>query len=124
MKLNHQIVTAEYLRTRIPFYHKKGYPTPKWIDFSLQMIEKGWTVRVYEARRTVSKYIFVSRGSEAYKIRFSNHKAEWQKENAGDSDFYVGVGNNGIVTTEQLISKLNTTKENENRKEIAISDSK
>jgi hypothetical protein len=40
------------------------------------------------------------------KIRFSNHKANYSQEQNNDSDYYVGVGNNGVITTEQLIDKI------------------
>ena len=68
------------------------------------MIENGWECRVYKVR--ISKYVFITKGDEIYKIRFSNHKPIYYKELENDCDFYVGVSHTQVSTTEQIISKL------------------
>lgn len=82
------------------------YTTPKYLTFCKCMIEKGWKVRMYKAE-TVSKYIFVEKDNKIFKIRFSNHKPSIFKELQEDSDYYVGVSNKQVLTTEEIIKKLN-----------------
>lgn len=84
-------------------YNKK-YPTPKYLLFIKHMIENGWEVKVYVSR--VSKYVFVTKGEEIYKIRFSNHKPIYQKEQESDCDFYVGISHMQVSTTDQIINKI------------------
>lgn len=103
-------LTPIYLHDIIPGYTNKGYPVPKWITFSLTMLNEGWDVVLQQSKTTVSKYIHITKGSASYKIRFSNHKANKEKESSQDSDYYIGVGHNGIITTEQLIAFLTTEK--------------
>ena len=63
---------------------------------------------MYRSQSTVSKYIYISKNGVEYKIRFSNHKASPDRELSNDCDFYVGIGNRGIIRTEQLIVHLLT----------------
>lgn len=102
-RVKRQLLTIEYLVGLKPSYIKKGYPVPKWIQFSQILIGNGWTVELYRSKTTLSKYLYISCGGMEYKIRFSNHKANKAKEEMMDCDFYVGVGNQGVITTEELI---------------------
>lgn len=68
------------------------------------MLEKGWRVKLYTAR--VSKYVFVLKEGEIYKIRFSNHRPLYEKEMENDCDFYVGISHFQTSTTEQIIKKI------------------
>ena len=77
----------------------------KWIYFSRFFINAGFDVYVYEAKTTYSKYIYVVKAEKVFKVRFSNHKPNFNKEKNQDSDFYVGHGNLGITTTQQAIHK-------------------
>lgn len=97
------LLDNDYLNRLKPSYLDKGFPIPKWIMFSQILIAHGWTVELIRSKTTFSKYLHVSIGEMAYKIRFSNHKANKAAENKMDCDFYVGVGNNGVITTEELI---------------------
>lgn len=83
---------------------------PKWYWLCRQLVEDGFKVEVYDAQTTVSKYIFVKKGTsypnnfrskKTYKIRISNHPPNLQKEEKGDSDFFVGRTNKKITTTAQ-----------------------
>ena len=103
-------ITKQYLNNFIPTYHKKGYPTPKWIQFCIAMIDLGWSVKLYRAKTTYSKYVYIIKRNKSLKIRFSNHRASFNKEMSSDSDYYVGVGNNGIITTEELIEIIKKLK--------------
>jgi competence CoiA-like predicted nuclease len=86
-------------------YKKNKYPTPKWMQFSLDMLERGYEVRYYDAVHTVSKYVYVKNKKNGIevKVRFSNHKPNATTESSKDSDFYVGISNGGVITTEQVI---------------------
>lgn len=85
------------------------YETPKYLLFIKKMLENGWQVKVYVAR--VSKYIFIIKDNEVFKIRFSNHKPLYDKEVESDCDFYVGISHKQVITTEELIKRF--IKENE-----------
>lgn len=84
--------------------YPEQYPTPKYLIFIRDMILRGWAVKIYKAR--VSKYVFVSRGEHLFKIRFSNHKPLVSREDEKDCDFYVGISNRQVSTTEQIMAKL------------------
>ena len=84
--------------------YPKQYSTPKYLIFIREMIKSGYTVKVYKAG--VSKYVFIIKGDEIYKIRFSNHKPLYMKEIENDCDFYVGVSNTSVHTTEQIMTKI------------------
>jgi hypothetical protein len=99
-------LSLDYLNGLEPSYLTKGYSVPKWIKFCKEMLNTGWKVKLYRSKSTFSKYIHISKGETNLKIRFSNHKANINQEQKGDSDYYVGVGNNGVITTEQLIEKI------------------
>ncbi len=102
----YKTLSTEYLDSLKPSYTSQDYPIPKWIIFSQTLIKDGWVVRLYRAKTTFSKYLFISRDKKMLKIRFSNHKANKLKELANDCDFYVGVGNKGVITTEELLRTL------------------
>lgn len=100
-------LTLKYLEGKKPNYLEQGYPVPKWIQFSEQMIKQGWEVAVYPAKTTVSKYIYINKNETSLKICFSNHKANNEKETFKDCDYYVGIGNNEVMITERLIEIIN-----------------
>ena len=106
MQQEKEILTHEYLDSLKPHYLENGYDVPKWIIFSETLLDWGCSVSLLRAKTTYSKYLFVKKGKEEIKVRFSNHKASFKQEANGDSDYYVGVGNFGIVTTEHLLKKL------------------
>ena len=93
------------INTQIKQYPKK-YPTPKYLLFIKQMLESGWRVKLYVANQ-VSKYVFIIKGDDVFKIRFSNHKPKFWKEIESDCDFYVGVSHTQISTTDQILKWIN-----------------
>lgn len=98
-------ITTSYLDARAADLEKRGYGKSKWIMFCERMIAEGATVRLYEARQTFSKYVTVSaEGRPPFKVRFSNHRPIKAREIGGDCDFFVGVTNLGVTTTEQAIA--------------------
>jgi hypothetical protein len=99
-------LTQRYLDSQKPSYIKNGYPVPKWIIFSEKMLELGFIVSLHKAKSTYSKYIYLNKGLKKYKVRFSNHRANRGAELSNDCDFYVGVGNRGVITTEYLIEHI------------------
>jgi len=111
MKLALTEITQEKLDSYKPRYLKGGYPVPKWIVFCEGALKLGFKVSLHRAHTTFSKYIFITgRDGATKKVRFSNHKAAYYKEVAGDCDYYVGVGHQGIITTEQLLDILKGVK--------------
>lgn len=87
----------------------KKFPRPKWMEFAATLLtysEQGVSLKLYDARTTVSKYLYVIRGDKTVKVRFSNHLPANQKILANDSDYYVGVSQAGIIRTEEVIPKV------------------
>lgn len=107
-KLDHNI-TDELLDARSARATNHGYPVPQWINFSRMLLAEGYTIRIHEARTTVSKYLKVSwphcRGM-VFTVRFSNHKPNRMKERAGLCDFWVGHHHGGVHTTGQAIDAV------------------
>lgn len=91
------------VKTAIKNYPDK-YLTPKYLIFVKTMVEHGWLVKIYMAR--VSKYIFVIKGEDIFKIRFSNHKPIYHKELEEDCDFYVGISHKQVSTIEKILKKI------------------
>lgn len=87
----------------------KDYPRPKWLHFAAVMLDyrdSGVSLKLYDAKSTVSKYLHVSRGGKTVKVRFSNHLPANQKVLADDCDYYVGVSQVGVLRTEEVIPKV------------------
>lgn len=82
-------------------YASKPYPVPKYVLFIENALKHGCHVNLYMAQKTVSKYVTVQCGNKQYKVRFSNHKPIPYREASGDCDFFVGVTNYAVTTTEQ-----------------------
>lgn len=102
MKANNDIVTSDFLGYRSQRVEKKGFQKPRWIYFCEALLAKGYVLELYEARKTVSKYVTVKKeGFPSFKVRFSNHKPIPHREIAGDCDFFVGHTNLTITNTEQ-----------------------
>jgi hypothetical protein len=104
MKLTNETVTKEYIAKRHAAYVARGFPDKaKWMIFCEMMLDRGYGVKVYEARKTVSKYITVIYNEKEFKVRFSNHRPICAREINGDCDFFVGRTNLGVSTTAHAI---------------------
>ncbi len=105
MKANNINVNLNFLSSRAEMAMAKGYSKQKWIIFCEVLLAEGFVLRLYEARKTFSKYITVKRGKRGpdYKVRFSNHRPIKAREARKDCDFFVGVSNFGTTTTEQAL---------------------
>lgn len=101
-----QVVTDKLIDNFKERYKNSRYSLPKWIRFCETMLNRGYKVSVYMAKTTFSKYVYVSDGKKTVKIRFSNHKPNYSNEMEKDSDFYVGVNNKVVTTTEQVIPQI------------------
>lgn len=99
-------ITAEFLEERVSRVVAAGYAKQKWIMFCEQMLQRGYSLSIYEARRTVSKYITVKKGKRTFRVRFSNHKPIKNRELAQDCNFFVGWTHTGVRTTEQAIEAV------------------
>lgn len=98
-----QTVTKKYIgiaKTNAAF---KGFNTPKYIEFCEKFLRQGYKVKLYRAQKTVSKYIYISRGNKTFKVRFSNHRPNKFKEATNDCDFFVGVSNKQVTRTADAI---------------------
>ena len=104
-KKNGDTVTTALLEARVTRAASNGYPKAKWIEFCEMMIERGFTVTLYEARQTFSKYVTVAGvGAAPFKLRFSNHKPIRGRELDGDCDVFVGITHTGTRTTADAIA--------------------
>ncbi len=99
-------VTTRLLKERADRAAASGYPKSKWIEFCEAMLELGFYLRLYEARSTYSKYIYVCRRGDSYKVRFSNHKPNPEKELGGDAHFFVGMTHTGTRTTADTVAAV------------------
>ena len=102
-KADHISITPRLLNLRVKQIEAMGYTKQKWIMFCESMLEHGFELSLYEARKTLSKYITVRKKNKSYKVRFSNHKPIKQREMAADCDFFVGVTHTGWRTTDDAI---------------------
>ena len=106
-KATNDRVTHEMLHHRVEGLKLYGYPKPKWIEFCERLLPEGYTITLYEARRTHSKYINVSRGkAPSFKVRFSNHAPILSREINGDCDFFVGRTNLSTTTTSDALAAV------------------
>lgn len=80
-----------------------GFPIPRWVVFCEAMIAKRYNVYLREALTTYSKYITVRHKGRHFKVRFSNHKPSFYTRSLDDCDIWVGVTNDGVITTEKAI---------------------
>lgn len=95
------IVTEKILEKRIG---SGKYGVSKWIQFCRYMMERGYKVKLYEAHKTVSKYVTVIATNDvSYTVRFSNHKPNRGRELNGDCDFFCGVTWTGTRTISEAI---------------------
>lgn len=101
-KANFQRITSEYLESRT--YIK--YPKAKWIIFCEALLDKGFTLSLYEARETNSKYIHIYKGKKYFKVRFSDHRPPYSKVITKDCDLFVGVSLMGVIRTEQALEEV------------------
>lgn len=102
-ELENKKVTLELLSSKTA----NNYPKQKWIMFCEYFLQKGYELTLYEARRTVSKYITISNGIKSCKIRFSNHKPILEREINQDCDFFVGRTNLQVSTARDVAIKVN-----------------
>ncbi len=88
---------------RTQWNKKLGFNRPQYISFMEIMRSKGFECYLYEARRTRSKYVTVTCGTNSIKVRFSDHKPIAIREARGDCDFFVGRTHAGWTTTAQAV---------------------
>lgn len=103
-KATNLVVDNTFLEKRARIAANLGYQKQKWVQFCEAMLAQGYTVTLYEARRTVSKYVTVSQGERKFTVRFSDHKPILHREQQGDCDFFVGRTNLRVTTTHDAIA--------------------
>lgn len=100
MKATNWKISRKFLNFKTP--KNPEFSKPKWIQFCETFVDlEGMVLRLYEARKTNSKYITLYFKGKTFKVRFSDHKPIKSREEAGDCDFFVGVTNNQVSTTAQ-----------------------
>lgn len=99
-------LTKSFLDERSKHSLDRGYTKQKWIMFSETLLDAGFTISLYEARKTWSKYLTISDGDRSFKVRFSNHKPIKAKELSGDCDFFVGFTHTGRRTTADALKAV------------------
>jgi len=100
-------LTLEKISTYERNYKNKGYDLPKWLIVARTLLINKWSVAVYRAKTTESKYLYVIKlGNPGYKIRFSTHRPGEAKELYNDSDYYVGESRKGFMSAGQLLKIL------------------
>lgn len=103
-KITNEKLTPAILAQKAESATSKGYAKQKWVTFCETLISEGYTVMLYEARRTFSKYVTVlADDGRRFKVRFSNHKPIAEREHAGDCDFFVGITHTGTRTTDDAL---------------------
>lgn len=106
-KQTNAIITSALLQSRRDSLAARGFSKPKWVKFCEVLLQEGFTLSLYEARQTRSKYITVIKeGCQPFKVRFSDHKPIRQREEAKDCDFFVGVTHLGVTHTGQAIAAV------------------
>ena len=105
-KVRNIVVTPDFLEDRARRSVSAGYAKQKWVIFCEAMLSRGYSMRIYEARKTFSKYITVYNSGRSFKVRFSNHKPIRDREVSGDCDFFVGWTHTGVRTTDQAIAAV------------------
>jgi hypothetical protein len=76
------------------------YGKSKWLQFVERMQTLGVACRVYIAKSSVSKYVFVDYNGLTVKLRFSEHAPTRDQIARKDSDIYVGVSALGVINME------------------------
>jgi hypothetical protein len=99
-------VSPAFLQERFERSAKLGFGKQKWIIFCELLLADGFSLSLYEARQTASKYITVKKDGRAFKVRFSNHKPIKGRELGGDCDFFVGRTHTGIRTTQDALAAV------------------
>ena len=104
----YDLQTLDTLRERARRLKAGGWPISKWILFCVDCINLGLVVGVYEAKTTRSKYVYVldAARSQRFKVRFSNHRPNPGVQEKADSDFYVGVSNGTVTTTDDALAEV------------------
>lgn len=105
-KATNMVVTSNFLQSRTQFLRENNWPKSKWIFFCEEMMRLGFTVELYEARQTKSKYCTVKKDGKSFKVRFSDHKPIYHREMNGDCDYFVGHTNTGIRNTQGAINAV------------------
>lgn len=106
-------ISTKFLNFKRP--KNPNFIVPKWIIFSEKILDMGLDAYLYEARKTASKYITIKFNGSSFKVRFSNHKPIKIREKNMDCDFFVGVNNKSIQTTDDaLVAVKNWINKNKN----------
>ena len=102
-KAENKKINMSYLERRAEALTTNGWPISKWIMFCAELLDDGFEIELYEAKKTVSKYVTVMLDGKRYKVRFSDHKPIKYREVRQDCDFFVGKTNFATTTTQDAL---------------------
>lgn len=110
-KFTHEPIHDYDLAERRVRAEQSGYDVPKWVQFCEILLAEQYTLHLYEARETFSKYITVTRidapDKKGFKVRFSNHPPRSDRERMRDCDFFVGKTHAGtFYNTQQALDAV------------------
>lgn len=92
-------VSAKFLADYAKNLADAGWPKSKWISFCENLLQQGYEVRLYAAKSSKSKYVYVIKGDRVFKVRFSDHSPHRNQIDTNDCDFFVGRSRLGITNT-------------------------
>lgn len=99
-------VDYSFLDARKQQAESKGFPEPKYIQFCRSVLDMKLRVHLHESKTTRSKYVTITSNKGKFKVRFSNHKPNKGAQEREDSNFYVGVSNGVVTTTDQALEAV------------------
>lgn len=92
---DYRLLTRDEILRRSIAIQNKGYPISKWLFCAWACIESGLDVVLYQAKETVSKYLYLADPKQPdippFKLRFSDHSPSAGQVDMRDCDFYIGV---------------------------------
>jgi hypothetical protein len=101
-----KVYSARKIMTAIKKAQASKFRVPMYLQFMEWACSNGFNVRLYEAKRTESKYVFIQDKTHKYKIRFSTHPIPRHKDKLSDCDFLVGNGNGGKYISTKMLKQL------------------
>jgi|GEM_PF-5312273 len=91
-------INTPYLTKIWDYKKKKQRKIPAWWHFSKMSLYLGWKVSMYKSKSTSTVYIYINKGPDFYKIRFSNHPTT-----LSNFDYNIGAWGH---TLDQVVKEI------------------
>jgi len=101
-----KVYSARKIMTAMQKAQASKSRVPMYLQFMEWACGNGFEVKLYEAKSTESKYVFLQNKTHKYKIRFSTHPIPAYKDKLTDCDFLVGKGNSGKYISTKMLKQL------------------